>query len=120
MSNLSDELEVTGDGLRATRVGERAGAEWLGASIYELKPGEEMVFHYHVQREELLIVLSGRRFSMLLTLLLTTAARPKSYPLRPARAQRSAQRRRKTSPGRHSRMHSERRQPGGVALAYTA
>ena len=23
-------------------------------------PGEEMVFHYHVQREELLVVLSGR------------------------------------------------------------
>ena len=59
MSNLRDELEVTGDGLRATRVGERAGAECLGASVYELKPGEEMVFHYHVQREELLIVLSG-------------------------------------------------------------
>jgi uncharacterized cupin superfamily protein len=59
MSNLRDELEVTGDGLRATRVRERAGAECLGASVYELKPGEEMVFHYHVQREELLIVLSG-------------------------------------------------------------
>ena len=28
--------------------------------MYELKPGEEMVFHYHVQREELLIVLGGR------------------------------------------------------------
>jgi uncharacterized cupin superfamily protein len=60
MSNLSDELEVTGDGVRASRVGERAGVEFLGASVYELKPGEEMVFHYHVQREELLIVLSGR------------------------------------------------------------
>jgi|SRR5438067_8563090 len=60
MSNLGDELEVTGDGLRAARVGERAGAEWLGASVYELMPGEEMVFHYHVQREELLVVLSGR------------------------------------------------------------
>src|SRR5437763_12564590 len=33
---------------------------WLGASVYELMPGEEMVFHYHVQREELLIVLAGR------------------------------------------------------------
>ena len=59
MSNLSDEPEVTRDGVRATRVGERAGAEFLGASVYELKPSEEMVFHYHVQREELLIVLSG-------------------------------------------------------------
>lgn len=29
-------------------------------SLYELAPGEGMVFHYHVQREELLVVLSGR------------------------------------------------------------
>jgi uncharacterized cupin superfamily protein len=60
MSNLNDPPELTGDGLRAVRVAERAGAEHLGASIYELAPGEEMVFHYHVQREELLIVLRGR------------------------------------------------------------
>ncbi len=50
---------MTGDGITASRVGERAGAEHLGASVYELKPGDEMIFHYHVQREELLIVLSG-------------------------------------------------------------
>ena len=60
MSNLNDPLEVTGDSLRAVRVGEQAGAEHLGASLYELQSGEEMVFHYHVQREELLIVLAGR------------------------------------------------------------
>ena len=60
MSNLNDPLELTGDGLRAVRVAERAGAEHLGASVYELRPGEEMVFHYHVQREELLVVLQGR------------------------------------------------------------
>ncbi len=42
------------------RVGERAGAEELGASVYELEPGDEMVYHYHVQREELMIVLTGR------------------------------------------------------------
>ena len=28
-------------------------------SLYELAPGEQMVFHYHVQREELMIVLRG-------------------------------------------------------------
>lgn len=28
-------------------------------SLYELAPGEGMVFHYHVQREELMIVLRG-------------------------------------------------------------
>jgi uncharacterized cupin superfamily protein len=60
MSNLNDRLEVTGDGLRAARVAERAGAELLGASLYELHAGDEMVFHYHVQREELLIVLEGK------------------------------------------------------------
>jgi uncharacterized cupin superfamily protein len=60
MSNLNDELDVMGDGLRAARVAERAGAEHLGASVYELQPGDEMVFHYHVQREELLVVLRGR------------------------------------------------------------
>jgi uncharacterized cupin superfamily protein len=60
MSNLNDPLEGAGNGLRAARVGERAGAEELGASLYELRPGDEMVFHYHVQREELLVVLAGR------------------------------------------------------------
>ena len=60
MSNLKDPPEITGDGLRAVRVGQRAGAEELGASVYELEPGDEMVYHYHVQREELLIVLAGR------------------------------------------------------------
>jgi uncharacterized cupin superfamily protein len=60
MSNLNDPRETTADGIRAARVAERAGAEHLGASLYELQPGEEMVFHYHVQREELLIVLDGR------------------------------------------------------------
>jgi uncharacterized cupin superfamily protein len=60
MSNLNEPLEVTGDGLQAARLAEHAGAEHLGASLYELQPGDEMVFHYHVQREELLIVLVGR------------------------------------------------------------
>jgi uncharacterized cupin superfamily protein len=60
MSNLNDPPERTGDGLFAARIAEGAGAQRLGASVYELRPGDEMVFHYHVQREELLIVLSGR------------------------------------------------------------
>ena len=60
MSNLNDPRETMADGIRAVRVAERAGAEHLGASLYEVQPGEEMVFHYHVQREELLIVLEGR------------------------------------------------------------
>ena len=60
MSNLGDRLRLGADGIHVARVGEDAGAENLGASVYELHPGDEMVFHYHVQREELLIVLSGR------------------------------------------------------------
>jgi uncharacterized cupin superfamily protein len=46
--------------LQAVRVAEAAGAEHLGASFYVLEPGDEMVFHYHVQREELLVVIEGR------------------------------------------------------------
>lgn len=60
MSNLSDPPVPSGDGIPAVRVAERAGAQHLGASLYELRPGDEMVFHYHVHREELLIVLAGR------------------------------------------------------------
>jgi uncharacterized cupin superfamily protein len=60
VSNLGDPPQETGDGLEAVRVAERAGSEHLGASLYILQPGDEMVFHYHVQREELLIVLEGR------------------------------------------------------------
>jgi uncharacterized cupin superfamily protein len=60
VSNLRDPLELTADGVRAARIAEHAGAEHLGASLYELRPGEEMVFHHHVQREELMIVLEGR------------------------------------------------------------
>jgi uncharacterized cupin superfamily protein len=44
---------------RSARLGESAGAEHLGVSLYELAPGQGMVFHYHVQREELLIVVVG-------------------------------------------------------------
>jgi uncharacterized cupin superfamily protein len=60
VSNLNDPPGETGDGVRTLRVAERAGAEHLGASLYELRPGDEMVLHDPVQREELLIVLEGR------------------------------------------------------------
>jgi uncharacterized cupin superfamily protein len=60
MSNLNDPLEPSPDGIPAIRLAERAGSEFLGASLYELQPGHEMVFHYHLAREELLIVLAGR------------------------------------------------------------
>ncbi len=47
------------EGWRRAEIGEEAGCDHLGASLYELAPGERMVFHYHVQREEMVIVLSG-------------------------------------------------------------
>src|SRR6266542_3209872 len=42
-----------------SRLAEAAGAEHLGATLYELAAGDGMHFHYHLGREELLIVLSG-------------------------------------------------------------
>jgi uncharacterized cupin superfamily protein len=46
---------------RATQVGLHAGSERLGASLYEIRPGNSMFpFHYHFANEELLVVLQGR------------------------------------------------------------
>ena len=52
------QLEDVGEYLQA-RLGEAAGSEELGMSLYELAPGQGMVYHYHLQREELLVVLEG-------------------------------------------------------------
>jgi uncharacterized cupin superfamily protein len=52
------ELRDDGDYRRA-RLAEAAGAEHLGLTVYELAPGQSMDFHYHLQREELLVVLEG-------------------------------------------------------------
>lgn len=59
MANLNDAPAVSAEGLATVRLGEDAGSEHLGASLYELQPGQGMVFHYHLQREELLVVISG-------------------------------------------------------------
>jgi uncharacterized cupin superfamily protein len=60
MTNLRRaSFDKTPDGLLAARLAEEAGSEHLGMSLYELAPGDEMVFHYHVQREELLVVIDG-------------------------------------------------------------
>jgi uncharacterized cupin superfamily protein len=53
------ELTENPDGLRRARLGELAGAEHLGLTVYELAPGQGMHYHYHLQREELLVVLEG-------------------------------------------------------------
>jgi uncharacterized cupin superfamily protein len=57
--NLYSSHPQTTDTFRVARLGEEAGAENLGMSLYELEPGHGMVFHYHVQREELMVVLHG-------------------------------------------------------------
>jgi len=44
---------------RSARLAELAGSEHLGMTLYELETGHGMVFHYHLQREELLVVLAG-------------------------------------------------------------
>jgi uncharacterized cupin superfamily protein len=56
--NLND-VVPSGTELSVARLAEQAGAEHLGMSLYALQPGHGMVFHYHLQREELLVVLVG-------------------------------------------------------------
>ena len=41
------------------RIGEALGAEHWGCTVYELPPGEETPYHWHVGEEEWLLVLSG-------------------------------------------------------------
>ena len=47
--------------MRGVRVGAAAGAQRLGASLYEVAPGGAVApYHLHHGNEELLVVLSGR------------------------------------------------------------
>ena len=48
------------DQFRRARLGDQAGCERLGISLYELAPGQSGDFHYHLGNEELLIVVRGR------------------------------------------------------------
>ena len=46
---------------RRAQVGRQAGGERLGASVYELPPGQATFpYHHHSANEEMLIVLAGR------------------------------------------------------------
>jgi uncharacterized cupin superfamily protein len=65
MSNLNDPqwVERTDAPLRGRtyRVGALAGAERLGATLYEIDPGQSgSPFHLHHANEEMVVVLSGR------------------------------------------------------------
>jgi uncharacterized cupin superfamily protein len=54
-----DELDDwSGGGAKSTRL--VAGEPQLGASVYELGPGNTSAYHFHHGSEELLIVLRGR------------------------------------------------------------
>jgi uncharacterized cupin superfamily protein len=57
---LDGEEEKPGYRHRRTRVGERLGAELLGATIYETPPGEKLwPYHWELGCEEFLVVVSG-------------------------------------------------------------
>jgi uncharacterized cupin superfamily protein len=54
------EQDRTGFRWRRARLGRQAGAERLGASLFELPPGQaSFPFHYHLANEELLVVVEG-------------------------------------------------------------
>ena len=58
---LDRERDQPGFSWRSASIGERLGARKLGASVYELVPGERSFpYHYEYGAEEWLVVLSGR------------------------------------------------------------
>jgi uncharacterized cupin superfamily protein len=60
-SDFDERSEREGFSWQGTSVGASAGSERLGASVYELPPGETTYpYHYHLGNEELLVVLRGR------------------------------------------------------------
>ena len=56
-----EEYQRKGFTHRRARVGRQAGAGRLGASLYEIPPGQATFpYHWHSANEEMLIVLAGR------------------------------------------------------------
>ena len=57
---LDEDFDRDGFRHRGEETGKRAGTERLGASLYELEPGQaNCPYHWHAAEEELLLVLSG-------------------------------------------------------------
>ena len=57
---LDDERDLPGWSWRRAIVGEKLGAQRLGASLYELEPGEKTFpYHYEYGAEEWLLVVAG-------------------------------------------------------------
>jgi uncharacterized cupin superfamily protein len=60
-SDWDEEETTAGFAAKRLRLGRRLEAELLGASVYELPPGERSFpAHFHYANEELLLVLSGQ------------------------------------------------------------
>jgi uncharacterized cupin superfamily protein len=58
---FGDRHDRPGFGYRRARLGRELEAERLGASLYEIEPGQAIwPLHYHLANEELVIVLAGR------------------------------------------------------------
>ena len=58
---LDEVREQPGFGWRAAVLGPKLGAERIGASVYELQPGERTFpYHYEYGAEEWLLVVAGR------------------------------------------------------------
>lgn len=58
---FDDHEEQPGFAHRRARLGRQAGSAQLGASLYELEPGQAVCpYHWHAAEEEMLIVVSGR------------------------------------------------------------
>ena len=58
---LDEERDQPGFSWRRASLGRRLGAEKLGASLYELAPGERSFpYHYEYGNEEWLLVVAGR------------------------------------------------------------
>jgi uncharacterized cupin superfamily protein len=66
MANLSEpewdgDQDREGFAYRRAQLGRQAGAERLGASVFEIPPGQATFpYHHHAANEEMLFVLSGR------------------------------------------------------------
>ncbi len=58
---MDGELDREGFRHRGATLGDQAGSERLGMSLYEVEPGQASApFHWHVANEEVLMVVSGR------------------------------------------------------------
>ena len=58
--DFDEPREVEGFRARRARIGRQSGSEKLGASLWELPPGQAAYpYHWHLAEEELLVVMQG-------------------------------------------------------------